>query len=128
MKQGTGGLKNHMKFKHKHENAILLDEEYPPSPGPHYSPQRAAVAAVQANPAARKKPRHEVEVEKRSKEKHLMEMWSVARKEIADLRKELKGESDEDAIKDLEKDIRLLRKRKADYEEQMGMNDDRVEL
>ena len=127
MKQGTGGLKNHMKFKHKHENAILLGEEYPPSPGSHYSPQRAAVAAM-ANPAARKKPRHEVEVEKRSKEKHLMEMWSVTRKEITDLRKELKGESDEDAIKDLEKDIRLLRKRKADYEEQMGMSDDRVEL
>ena len=57
-----------------------------------------------------------------------MEMWSVTRKEIADLRKELKGESDEDAIQDLAKDIRLLRKRKADYEEQMGMNDDRVEL
>lgn len=69
-----------------------------------------------------------MEVEKRSKEKHLMEMWSVTRKEIADLRKELKGESDEDAIQDLAKDIRLLRKRKADYEEQMGMNDDRVEL
>ena len=63
-----------------------------------------------------------VEVEQRlSKEKHVSEMWSITRKKISDLRKELKSERDAGVIGKLEIDICLLMKRKAEYAEKMGM-------
>ena len=67
------------------------------------------------------KPHHEVEVERLSKEKHLLEMWSITRKKIGILRKELKSERDAGVIGKLEIDICLLMKRKAEYAEKMGM-------
>ena len=48
-------------------------------------------------------------------------MWSITRKKISDLRKELKSERDAGVIGKLEIDICLLMKRKAEYAEKMGM-------
>lgn len=62
--------------------------------------------------------------EKQTKEKHLMEMWSMTRREISELRKDLKNEEDVDAIADMEQDLRQLRKRKAEYANQLGMNEE----
>lgn len=64
-----------------------------------------------------------MEIEKQPKEKHLMEMWSMTRREISKLRKDLKNEEDADAIADMEQDLRQLRKRKAEYANQLGMNE-----
>jgi len=52
-----------------------------------------------------------------------MEMWSMTRREISKLRKDLKNEEDADAIADMEQDLRQLRKRKAEYANQLGMNE-----
>ena len=72
---------------------------------------------------ARNKTKDEMEIEKQPKEKHLMEMWSMTRREISKLRKDLKNEEDADAIADMEQDLRQLRKRKAEYANQLGMNE-----
>lgn len=53
---------------------------------------------------------------------------SLIRKEISDLRKDLKNERDADAIKDLENDILLLMKRKAEYAEQLGIKEDEMSI
>ena len=115
VKQGTGGLKNHMRFKHPEENAILMELDPPPTP---------SKAAVSITVPAKKRPRHqENELEKRDREKHLMEMWSFTRKEISALRKEIKNEDDEAAIQDLENDMRVLKKKKAEYAKVLGMEE-----
>lgn len=141
VKQGTGGLKNHMKFKHPQENALLLDPNEDASQGTNQSsvakteaigtPSRGGTATIVPS---RKKPRlHEnpyfdagmrLETEKRQAEKHLMEMWSLTRKEIRDLRKDLKEEEDENVIRELESDIRVLIKKKADYADMLGFPKD----
>ena len=116
VKQGTGGLKNHMRFKHPEENAILMELDPPPTP------TKAAVSTITV--PTKKRPRHqENELEKRDREKHLMEMWSFTRKEISALRKEIKNEDDEAAIQDLENDMRVLKKKKAEYAKVLGMEE-----
>ncbi|KAL7527290.1 hypothetical protein ACHAXR_002865 [Thalassiosira sp. AJA248-18] len=57
-------------------------------------------------------------------ERHLADMWSLTRREIREIRQELKTEEDEDVIKELEKDVRILKKRKADYAERLGFPKD----
>ena len=52
-----------------------------------------------------------------------MEMWSFTRKEISALRKEIKNEDDEAAIQDLEHDMRVLKKKKAEYAKVLGMEE-----
>ena len=51
VKQGTGGLKNHMRFKHPEENAILMELDPPPTPS------KAAVSTITV--PAKKRPRHQ---------------------------------------------------------------------
>ena len=56
-----------------------------------------------------------------TKEATSLEMWSITRKKIRDLRKELKSERDAGVIGKLEGDINILMKRKAEYAEKMGL-------
>lgn len=129
VKQGTGGLKNHMKFKHPVENSLLISEDVDPSGGEVCSPAEIKTII----PTRNKKPRLESayadingrrDIDKRIVEKHLMEMWSLTRREIRQLRVELKDEEDEDIIRELESDLRVLQKRKTDYAESLGFPKD----
>jgi hypothetical protein len=134
VKQGTGGLKNHMKFKHPAENALLLSDDFHSGvcfPAENQSPPNDIETEASGTdiPDRNKKPRLEnacVEIserrdaENRTNEKHLMEMWSLTRREIQQMRVELKDEKDEDIIRELERDVRVLQKRKADYAELLG--------
>lgn len=149
VKQGTGGLINHLKFKHPEENSALLDNDEVSHANTVGSSVSAAAAAyphikMEGTPPqggtstspVKKKPRHEnayesvsmrMDAEKRINEKHWMEMWAFARKELREVRQELKEEEDGDAIRDLEGDVRVLKKRKADYAEMLGFpRDDMV--
>lgn len=154
MKQGTGGLKNHLKFKHKEENAELW-KQYNEIEGEGGSDDNAATGADNAGgtttapgstttPAnnggdgasssspPKKKAKTSAfqeitarrEKEKGIKQKHDLEMWSLIRREIKDLKAELASEDDADAIQELERDIQNLRKLKATYDEQLGFNTD----
>mmetsp|Transcript_10264 Transcript_10264/g.18516 ORF Transcript_10264/g.18516 Transcript_10264/m.18516 type:complete len:221 (+) Transcript_10264:201-863(+) len=149
VKQGTGGLINHLKFKHPEENSALLDNDEVYHANTIGSSASAAAAAYPhikmeetpyregaATSPVKKKPRHEnayadismrMDAEKRMNEKHWMEMWAFARKELREVRQDLKEEEDGDAIRDLEGDVRVLKKRKADYAELLGFpRDDMV--
>ena len=55
------------------------------------------------------------------REVEVAEMWSITRKKISALRKELKSERDAGVIGKLKSDINILMKRKAEYAEKMGM-------
>eukprot|EP00984_Skeletonema_dohrnii_P016126 scaffold7103_cov96-Skeletonema_dohrnii-CCMP3373.AAC.4 len=61
--------------------------------------------------------------EKMSQEKFWMDMWKDAGNEIKRLRGELKEESDEDAISDIQADIKGLRKRKAEFAKLLRMDE-----
>ncbi|KAL7540391.1 hypothetical protein ACHAXR_010071 [Thalassiosira sp. AJA248-18] len=147
VKQGTGGLKNHLKFKHPEESSALMDNDEvshattTPTPVLHPpkrfkaegTPSRGGTATVLVQD--KKRPSQEntytniklrMDAEKRSSEKHLMEMWSLTRKELGQIRQELKGEEDEEVIKELEDDVRVLKKRKADYAEMLGFPKDDI--
>lgn len=162
VKQGTGGLKNHMRFKHPEENAVLMHEGdgEPPNSNHHQmSPVNAAAATLSVGTPSsvppHKKPRISVKqesnpyiasvsstqldadrrsaenaerrsAERRLAEKHLMEMWSRTRKEVRELRTELKEEEDEAVVRELESDIRVLTRKKAEYAELMGLPKDDV--
>ena len=56
-------------------------------------------------------------------EKFWMEMWKDAGNEIKRLRKELKEETDEAAIADMQADIKGLRKRKLEFAKLLGMDE-----
>ena len=112
--------------------SILHPQNFKTDPGTPASRAGAATTSTVATPS-RKKPRSEnayldtsmrLDIEKRSNEKHLMEMWTMTRHEIRDIRKELKEEDDEDVVKELEGDIRVLKKRKADYAELLGLKEE----
>ena len=60
---------------------------------------------------------------KMSQEKFWMDMWKDAGNEIKRLRGELKEESDEDAIADIQADIKGLRKRKAEFAKLLRMDE-----
>jgi hypothetical protein len=150
VKQGTGGLKNHMKFKHPQENALLLSNPFfntpgrdvcsraedrsPANDGEVEPPPIADNATTIPVPARNKKPRlgrpyaemsERRDAEKCRIEKHLMEMWSLTRKEIRQLRAELKDEEGDDIIGELESDLRVLQKRKAHYADLLGFLKDK---
>jgi hypothetical protein len=145
VRQGTGGLKNHMKFKHPSENALLLSNPFfnapgrdvcsraegrsPAKDGEVEHPPIVDNATTVPIPPRSKKPRlgnshaetsERRDDEKRRVEKHLMEMWSLTRKEIRQLRAELKDEEEGDIIREMESDLRVLQKRKAHYADLLG--------
>ena len=129
VKQGTGGLKNHMKFKHPEENAALME----------YSEFEGATEAVGGNssdltpatPAAsppKKKARSSLfqdissrmDIEQRMNQKNDLELWSLIRREIKALKTELEVEEDVEAVKELERDLRGLRNMKANIDAYLG--------
>lgn len=149
VKQGTGGLKNHLKFKHPEEYAALFVGDDPiGAAGANTLQIRAAIDRIetqikteqgtqvkteQGGGPPKKKPRGgenayldimmSRDAEKRNNEKHWMEMWSLARREIRTLRQELRDEKDEGARRDLEGDLRVMEKKKADYAQLLGYED-----
>jgi hypothetical protein len=179
VKQGTGGLKSHLKFKHRQQYAELeemvmmenneregQDKEEEGNTGNNPSlPNAGATAAVAAASAALVSRRGRRRVtftsvsnrirtgattaaatttihnttsrgdEQRKHEKHLMDMWSYTRREIDALRQQLKkkknnsdnddddDDGDEESTKDIEQDLRMLRKRKAEYAAMLGLSE-----
>lgn len=147
VKQGTGGLKNHLKFKHPIENSALFDIDEMASQhvvvlqqqqqgqcvkveggGGGQHPQEGVVVGP-----IRKKSRHEnaymdittrMDNEKRNNEKHWMEMWALTRRELRVLRQELKDEDDEGAIRELEGDMKVMEQKKRHYAELLGYEND----
>jgi len=121
VKQGTGGLKSHLKSKH-HDVYIamgLLTAASSTENDPEQQQQGAAAAAAasattntfRTTPQRRQRqgravvPSSEAEdaattsihnEERRKHEKHLMEMWSYTRREIHVLRQELKNHTTND--------------------------------
>jgi hypothetical protein len=63
------------------------------------------------------------EEKKIAQEKYWMEMWKDAGNEIKKLRRELKDETDEAAIADMQADIKGLRKRKLEFAKLLGMDE-----
>eukprot|EP00581_Thalassiosira_minuscula_P019722 CAMPEP_0183726458 /NCGR_PEP_ID=MMETSP0737-20130205/23243_1 /TAXON_ID=385413 /ORGANISM="Thalassiosira miniscula, Strain CCMP1093" /LENGTH=281 /DNA_ID=CAMNT_0025957799 /DNA_START=128 /DNA_END=973 /DNA_ORIENTATION=+ len=123
VKQGTGGLKNHMKFKHPEENIILFESDT-------LIPMDGMLRGSSSSSPPRKKARGvasfyeertmRLDAEKRLQEKHWMEMWTLSRRELRTLRAELKEEDDEEARRELEGDIAVIKKRKAEYAAMLG--------
>ena len=135
VKQGTGGLKNHMKFKHAAENEQLFS--YSEIEGDINAGSKTPSSAggnLPATPAASSSPPKKkakttstfqditscMDTEKRIKQKHDLEMWSMVRREIKDLKAELANTEDEEAVKELERDIKSLKKLKASFDEHLG--------
>lgn len=131
-----------MKFKHPAENAVLLGDDAASQSTIQSSVAAAAALGATGTPSrggtavipVRKKSRQDnlaeitfrMDHEKRINEKHWLEMWSITSRELREVRKELKSEDDEDVVRELEGDVRVLRKRKADYAEMLGLKDDVV--
>mmetsp|Transcript_11492 Transcript_11492/g.11014 ORF Transcript_11492/g.11014 Transcript_11492/m.11014 type:complete len:123 (+) Transcript_11492:126-494(+) len=116
-----------MKFKHPKENAIFLELGDVPTGMKLFDSLTTGTGTrggISVTVPARKMPRYELEADKQRKEKHLMEMWAITRGQISELRKDLKNEEDADAITDMESDLRQLRKRKAGYADELGMNEE----
>ena len=118
VKQGTGGLKSHLKSKH-HDVYIAMglltaaaEEENDPEQQLQQQQQGAAAAAaaaaasasantIRTTPQRRQRQGRAIvpdaattsihNEERRKHEKHLMEMWSYTRREIHVLRQELKN-------------------------------------
>ena len=61
---------------------------------------------------------------KNENEKHLMEMWVMTRREIREIRKELKEEDNHEIRKELEGDVRVLKKRKGEYADILGLKEE----
>jgi gas vesicle protein len=62
-----------------------------------------------------------VHQERRTMEKHWMDMWKDVSREISRLRREMKDETDVDVMEDLEADICALKKKKAEFARMLGM-------
>lgn len=151
VKQGTGGLKNHLKFKHNDHYKDLFDGNPPTSPmvsrtsntsgntgsgsGGDAPIKAEGGSASSSGGGKNKKQRTDgsnpylelsmrMDADKRQNERHLMEMWSLARKEIRDIRKEMKEEEDADVIEELKRDVSVLMTRKRKYEDQLGFPKD----
>mmetsp|Transcript_22294 Transcript_22294/g.36654 ORF Transcript_22294/g.36654 Transcript_22294/m.36654 type:complete len:215 (-) Transcript_22294:960-1604(-) len=137
VKQGTGGLKNHMKFKHPSENEQLFTysemvENSDNVDGSSINAGGTASAPTTTVPAGGSPPKKRARVhllqevtsrmdsERRTKQKHDLEMWSTVRKEIKELKKELENEVDEEDKKELERDIKNLKKMKSGFDQQLG--------
>lgn len=130
VKQGTGGLKNHMKFKHPAENEQLFaDYEMDNAEGVSISASSATKPSTPgASTPSKKRAKFNslqevtsrMDSERRVKQKHDLEMWSSVRREIKELKKELENEVDDDDRKELERDIKNLKKMKAGLDEQLG--------
>ena len=59
----------------------------------------------------------------RGAEEHFfMKMWALARDQIRGIRKDLKEEEDEELVRELEADLAVLIKKKAEYAEALGFN------
>ena len=65
-----------------------------------------------------------IHLEKRTLERHWLDMWKDISREISRLRKEMKEEMDVDYMKELDEDVRGLRKKKAEFARLLGMNCD----
>lgn len=148
VKQGTGGLKNHLKFKHPSEYALLFmhsDEigrenaeavaSIVNASALGATPSTPSAAATDAATPAKKKLKvslqditAKMDMEKRAKQKQDLEMWSTVRREIKELKKELASEEDEEDRTDLERDIKNLKKMKADLDEQLGFSSGSAEV
>ena len=139
VKQGTGGLKNHLKFKHPAENAQLFayseieggnnanGSTIPVAASASGIAPSTPAAAAASSPAKKRAKIYafqditsRMDTEKRSNQKHDLEMWSTVRREIKELKKELASEEDEEARVELERDIKNLKKMKAGFDEQLG--------
>ena len=58
----------------------------------------------------------------RGAEEHFMKMWALTRDQIRGIRKDLKEEEDEELVRELEADLAVLVKKKAEYAEALGFN------
>jgi len=61
--------------------------------------------------------------ERRTQERHWMEMWKDAKNELKQLRQDLKGEMDEEVRAELMADIAGIKKRKGDWARLLGLNE-----
>ena len=134
-----------MKFKHPSENEQLFTYSEMTENGDNAvdgsSVNAGAIATTPTTPAAalasspKKRARihslqevtSRMDSEKRIKQKHDLEMWSNVRKEIKELKKELENEVDEEDRKELERDIKNLKKMKASFDQQLGFSSESAE-
>ncbi|KAL7459673.1 hypothetical protein ACHAWC_011548, partial [Mediolabrus comicus] len=126
-KSGTGGLSNHLKFKHPTEFAALNDENEEKENGSQVCTAIAGEVANCTFPGQHKASALQritslMTSEKSMKMKHDLEVWSLVRREIRGLKTELAGEEDEDAKKEVERDIKNMKKIKAFFDEQLGFS------
>jgi hypothetical protein len=65
--------------------------------------------------------------ERRKQEAHYMQLWKEARAELRSMRQELMGETDEDAIEDIRRDMAGLQKKKNELAKFLGIEADAPE-
>ena len=150
VRQGTGGLKNHMKFKHPEENAKLfsynrvgvehvdnaegddiqaasVSNEATPAQGNSSTTVTPVAVAALPSPPPKKKAKMSVYDEITSsrmgvKRGEDFDMWCKVRREIKDLKAELATEGDEEAATELKRDIMNLKEMKAGLDDQLGFS------
>ena len=64
---------------------------------------------------------HTVQQEKRTLERYWLDMWKDISREMSRLRKEMKEETDLEIMEDLHRDIRGLKRKKAEFARLLGM-------
>lgn len=114
MKQGTGSLKSHLKYKHP-EQYKLLQEASEEAPS-------AAVDKLGSPTALNDKMPQDVtsrtNLENCMKKKNDLEIWALVRRELKELTLELEGkefDGDNSGVAELEQDIKNLKMMKAEF-------------
>ena len=122
MKRDCMALYRHLRHEHKKEYRKLNNESN--------GKQRSGAEAL--NPTSRKTSNNNIENNKaktanqtgnESEKKEWFVSWEKTRNALNKVRRELKEESDEEMKEDFKSDIKRLRKRKAEFENLLGMED-----
>ena len=109
---------NHLMLWHKNEYRALNNES---TDNPDYGAGSHIASSHATNNKAVEKTNNQTSKESQNKE--WFASWEKARNTLNKVRKELKEESDEETKEDFKADIRRLRKRKAEFETLLGMDE-----
>lgn len=133
--QGTGGIKKHLSYKHPKEHDALEGEKDREENNHEAETQtlvKDVIEHMNRSPLVRHAPPKKKmktsfaptvsgSQERRSQEKHWMDMWMTTSRELTRLRQESKEETDEEVMEEIREDILGLRKKKADFARRLGM-------
>ncbi len=118
VKQGTGSLSSHLKYKHPEQYKSLQEES---EEAPSAAVDKIGSPAAMLQRTTDKMPQDvtsRTNLEKCMKKKNDLEIWALVRRELKELTLELEGkvfDGDNSGVAELEQDIKNLKMMKAEF-------------